>query len=66
MREFYYWWFLRPAQLLRLRFVYVLPRWLVYWCAIRLVAHATAGKHGAQLVSDMTAMDALDRWEKKA
>ena len=60
--EAVYWHCRRPWERLRLRLVYLLPRSLVYWCAIRLIAHATTGKHGAQLVSDLTAMDALDRW----
>lgn len=57
-----HWYCRRPYERLRLRLVYMLPRSLVYWCAIRLIAHATTGKHGAQLVGDLTAMDALDRW----
>ena len=40
-----------------------LPRRLVYWCSIRLIAHATQGQYGNQIVPDLTAMDALDRWE---
>ena len=39
------------------------PKWLVYFCSIRLMAHATQGKHGSQIVDDLTAMDALKRWE---
>ena len=41
-----------------------MPRWLVYHCAIRLIAHATTGKHGAQLVPELTALEALERWDK--
>jgi hypothetical protein len=41
------------------------PRWLVYWCAIRLMAHATSGKHDRQGVNALTAMEALDRWEDR-
>jgi hypothetical protein len=40
------------------------PRWLVYWCTIRLLAHATSGQHSNQVVPDLLAMDALKRWEK--
>jgi len=40
-----------------------MPRWLVYWCTIRLVAHATTGRYGAQIVPELTALDALARWE---
>ncbi|HEX8838231.1 MAG TPA: hypothetical protein VF748_14915 [Candidatus Acidoferrum sp.] len=42
-----------------------MPRRLVYWCAIRLLAHATTGKYSATLVSDLRAVDALDRWNAK-
>ena len=39
-----------------------LPRWLVKWAAIRLMANATTGEHSSQVVPDLTAMDALKRW----
>ena len=42
-----------------------LPRPLVYWCAIRLNAHATAGEYGHQLVPELLVMDALKRWDLK-
>lgn len=41
-----------------------LPKWLVYWCFIRVVAHATTGAYSSQIVPDLTAMDALKRWEE--
>jgi len=40
-----------------------IPRKLVYWCAIRLGAHATQGQYGNQEVPALTFMDALKRWE---
>ena len=40
-----------------------LPRRLVYWCAIRVGAHATQGKWSNQEVPALTLMDALKRWE---
>jgi hypothetical protein len=40
-----------------------LPRSLAYWCAIRVMAHATQGRYGTQVVPELTAMDALKRWE---
>lgn len=46
-----------------MKLVYVLPRSLVYWCAIRLIANATTGIHENQVVPELTAMDALKRWE---
>lgn len=43
--------------------VWKLPRWLVYWCAIRLIAHASQGQYGGEIVPEIKAMDALKRWE---
>lgn len=40
-----------------------LPKKLVYWCAIRLLSHATQGKWSSQEVPTLLAMDALNRWE---
>lgn len=44
------------------RLAWLMPRRLVYWCAIRLMANATTGEHSSQVVPDLTAMDALKRW----
>lgn len=41
-----------------------LPRQLVLWCAVRLMAHATTGKYGSQVVDTVSIVDALDRWDK--
>ena len=41
-----------------------LPHQLVMWAAIRLVAHATTGSYSYQIVPELTAMDALARWER--
>jgi len=41
-----------------------MPRKLAMWCAIRVIAHATTGKYSNQVVPDLSAMDALDRWDK--
>ncbi len=45
--------------------VWQLPRSLVYFAAIRLVAHATQGRWGDTVVPDLTAMEALLRWDKE-
>jgi hypothetical protein len=44
---------------------WILPKRLVYWCAIRVMAHATTGKHSNQVVPDLLVMDALKRWEEQ-
>jgi hypothetical protein len=63
--EMAYWYVRRPLGRLALKLVWALPRSLVYWCAIRLIAHATTGKHGATIVPELSAMDALQRWEER-
>ena len=45
-------------------FVWLLPRWLVYWCSVRLMAEASTGPWGHQEVPKLTAMDALKRWDR--
>jgi len=40
-----------------------LPRYLVYWAAIRLGAHATVGTYGETEPDAMSFMEALRRWE---
>lgn len=39
-----------------------LPRKLVYFAAIRLMAHATTGKWGAEVTPCVTGVDMLKRW----
>ena len=41
---------------------WALPRDLVMWCAIRVMANATQGPYSDQVVPDLTAIDALKRW----
>lgn len=41
-----------------------LPRQVAYWAAIRVAAHATQGQWSNQVVPELTAMDALKRWEQ--
>ena len=41
-----------------------MPKWLVYFCAIRLGANATTGKYSNQIVTDLSFIDALKRWER--
>jgi hypothetical protein len=40
-----------------------LPKWLVKWAAIRLVAHATSGEYDTTIVPELSAMDAIKRWD---
>jgi hypothetical protein len=50
-------------ELLAMKLAWLLPRRLVMWCAVRVGAHATTGPYGNQIVSDLTFMDALGRWD---
>lgn len=56
-------WRARTTERWALRIAWAMPRWLVYWCSIRLMAHATTGQYSSQIVPDLTAMDALKRWD---
>jgi len=42
---------------------WLLPPKLAYWAAIRVMAHATTGSYGNQVVPELLAMDALKRWD---
>lgn len=39
-----------------------LPKRLVYWASIRLIANATQGKYSSTVVPELTAIEALKRW----
>ncbi len=47
---------------LQFKIAWLIPRWLVYFCSIRLIANATQGKYSGQLAPELKAMDALKRW----
>lgn len=47
-----------------IKLAWLLPETLVYFCTIRLIANATQGKYSNQIVPELTAMDALKRWEE--
>ena len=49
---------------LQLAVAQLMPKWLVYWCAIRLGANATGSKYPKQIVPELNFMEALDRWNK--
>ena len=40
-----------------------LPRRLVLWTSIRLLASATTGPYSTTVVPELTAMEALRRWD---
>jgi hypothetical protein len=40
------------------------PKWLAYWCTIRVGVHATAGPYSGEEVPGVKLPDMLKRWEK--
>lgn len=44
---------------------WLLPRDLVMWCAVRLMAHGTGGPYGNTDPSDLNVLEALKRWKVK-
>jgi hypothetical protein len=46
--------------------VWRMPRRMVMWAYVRVVAHATTGRHGDQIVPELLAMDALRRWDDES
>ena len=50
---------------LKMSIAWFMPKWLVYWCSIRLIANATQGEWGNQNATELKAMEALKRWESK-
>ena len=57
-----YWWNVKKEKF-QMWFAWSLPKWLVMWAAVRLIAHATTGKYGTTVVPELSAMDALKRWD---
>jgi hypothetical protein len=72
LSTFLWWW---SPRMLKMRFKYGpwekflrwlswrMPRKLVYWCAIRLMVHATGGRWESTNVPGLSITDALVRWE---
>lgn len=42
-----------------------LPKRLVMWAAVRLIAHATTGEYSHTETPALLAVDALERWEER-
>lgn len=56
-------WRRRTAERWAMAIAWKMPGWLVYWCSIRLMAHATTGRYGDTEAPSLSIMDALKRWE---
>ena len=42
-----------------------LPEYLVYWCALRVLAFATTGKYGNKHPDEISVLDAVEAWRTK-
>ena len=70
IQDWFSWYVRRPV---RRFFVEGLPTWIawrlprrvVYFAAIRLMAYATTGKYSDTVVPELEGMDAIERWEAK-
>ena len=54
---------IEPMEQLYQWIAWRLPRRLVTWCAIRVVAFATQGPYDETVVPELSAMDAVKRWD---
>lgn len=54
----------RWAEKGKLRIAWLMPGWLVYWCAIRLMSVTTTGPYSNTVVPELTCLDALKRWDE--
>jgi hypothetical protein len=52
----------RVFEKMVIKIAWLLPERLVYWCALRVIAHATSGQYSNQVVPELKAMEALHRW----
>ena len=56
---------MRIKEKICMKIAWLLPRKIVYWCAIRLMAHATsAPDYMNEHPDSVSIIKALDRWEK--
>ncbi len=46
-------------------FVDCLPKWLVFWCAMRLWVAGTTGEYNNTIAPELTIDEAIRRWESK-
>jgi hypothetical protein len=62
MTEIRYWARRRCERWLR-AIVWRLPRSVAMWSTVRVIGHATTGRYTNQVVPELTAMEALRRWD---
>ena len=60
LRKYY---FSKMSEKFILWFVWMLPGSVIKWASIRMIANATTGEYSNTEVVELTAMDALQRWD---
>jgi len=55
----------RLGEWLAIKIAWAMPRYVVMWCAVRLMAHATTGKWGNECPDHVDIMTALGRWDDR-
>jgi hypothetical protein len=55
---------LRFLDDMKFRIAWWMPKWLVYYCSVRLMASATTGEYANTITPELNALDALRRWRK--
>jgi hypothetical protein len=55
---------LKRREFAQLRLAKLAPRWLAYWCFIRIMADVSTGPLKGEAVPEIRAMDALKAWER--
>ena len=53
----------RRRERLAMWIAWHLPRWLAYWCFVRVAAHATTGEWSGTVPGSLDIMEAMRRWD---
>ena len=59
-----HWWLVKKEKL-QIWIAGLLPKWLVMRAFVRLTAYATTGRYSSTVVPELTAMEALKRWDEE-
>ena len=62
--DFRYEWNKRKEKF-KLWFVWNLPKWVVYWCVIRVWAYVTCDEYSDRSPDEVSLSEALKSWEKQ-
>lgn len=65
LKYYYHIWSNRFAESLCRNIAWILPREIVMWCAIRVMAHATQGPYSATDATALQGLEAIRRWDDR-